>query len=271
MNTKEYIASGILELYVLGALTAEEHAACTSMIESHPEVAEALSKIEADLMQVAESNAPMSLNKDILSGALSEIENSSKKEVKEIPLQANKSATPKGGSNKFLNVALIAASVALLFSLGLNYNFYQNLQETKNQLAELQNQNSVFADDLEIQTTRFEDTKNQLLALSDPNTVKISLNGIEGKEDALATVFWNQETKQTYINVNNLPEPPEGMQYQLWALADGVPIDAGVFDVSKEIQLTKLIDSAQTFAVTLEEAGGKPSPNLEQLFVIGNV
>ena len=97
------------------------------------------------------------------------------------------------------------------------------------------------------------------------------MKGIEGKEDALATVFWNTQTKQTYINVNNLPAPPEGMQYQLWALADGVPIDAGVFDVNGEIQLTKKIESAQTFAVTLEEAGGKPSPNLEQLFVIGNV
>lgn len=124
---------------------------------------------------------------------------------------------------------------------------------------------------MEVQTTKFEQTQEQLLALSDPNTVKVGLEGIDGKEGSLATVFWNKKTKQTYINVSSLPAPPEGMQYQLWALADGVPIDVGVFDVNGEIQLTKKIENAQTFAVTLEEEGGKPTPNLEQLFVIGNV
>lgn len=271
MNIRAYIESGILELYVLGALSAEEQQEVSAMLAKHPELVEELNRIEGDLMQVAESNAPESLNADILSNALESIKATENQAPKVIPLHKKEEVPEAGSSKKFLNYALVAASVALLFSLGLNYNFYTNLQDTKEELADLRNQNSVFANDLEIQTAKFETSKNQLLALSDPNTIKVGLKGIEGKEDALATVFWNTETKQTYINVNNLPEPPEGMQYQLWALADGVPVDAGVFDVNSEIQLTKKIHNAQTFAVTLEEAGGKPSPNLEQLFVIGNV
>lgn len=271
MNIKEYIASGILELYVLGALSSEEQAEVSMLLKQHPELEAEVARIENDFMQVAESAAPEKLNPDILSNALKQINNTDEKETKVVPIHppVEKPAAKQG--NRFLNFSLIAASVALLFSLGLNYKFYSNLQDTRNQLTALQEQNAVFAEDLKVQTTKFEQTQEELLALSNANTLKIRLNGIEGKEDALVTVFWNQETKETYVNVANLPAPPEGMQYQLWALLDGVPIDAGVFELDGKIQHTKPIEGAQTFAITLEEAGGKPSPNLEQLFVIGNV
>lgn len=271
MNVKEYISSGILELYVLGSLSLKEQEEVELMFAKHPELLEEVQRIEADLKVVAESNAPSSLNTTILSGALEQIEGKQASSTVEVPKETKVRKLDSSGNNRLMNFALIAASVALLISLGVNYKFYVDLTETETQLANLRNENSVFAEDLQIQTTRFEETKNQLLALSDPNTKKVGLKGIEGKEGAAATVFWNVETKQTYIAVSNLPEPPEGMQYQLWALADGVPIDAGVFDVNGEIQLTKKIDVAQTFAVTLEEEGGKPTPNLEQLYVIGNV
>lgn len=277
MNIKEYIESGILELYVLGGLSAQEQAEVAALVAKHPELETEVLSIEANLMQVGESNAPKELNLSILENALNSIKNKETKvntNVVSIHKESikNNSANQSGPSNNgFLRIATIAASVALLFSLGINYKLWNNVKDAENQIADLRNQNAVFAEDLKIQTTKFESTLNQLATLSDPNTLKVNLKGIEGKENALATVYWNTESKQTYINVSNLPEAPEGMQYQLWALADGVPVDAGVFDVNNEIQLTKLIQNAQTFAVTLEEAGGKPTPNLEQLFVIGNV
>ena len=271
MNIKEYIESGILELYVLGGLSTEEQSEVTMLLKQHPQLQEEVLRIEGDFMQVAESVAPASLNMDILNKALTQIKNEESKETKVIPISTKTEAKAPSKRKGFLNFALIAASVALLFSLGLNFKFYTNLEDTRNQLTALQDQNSVFADDLKVQTTKFEESQNELFALSNANTIKIRLNGIEGKEDALATVFWNQQTKETFLNVDNLPAPPEGMQYQLWALLDGVPIDAGVFDVNGKIQHTKKIEGAQTFAITLEEVGGKPTPNLEQLFVIGNV
>lgn len=271
MNIKEYIESGILELYVLGGLSAEEQSEVTMLLKKHPELQEELQRIEMDFMHVAEAMSPESLNQDILKNAMSRIDSADLTETKVVPIVPKAEGNVPSKSKGFLNLALIAASVALLFSLGLNFKFYNNLQDTRNQLTALQDQNSVFAEDLKVQTTKFEETQDQLYALSNANTLKIRLNGIEGKEESLATVFWNQETKETYLNVDNLPAPPEGMQYQLWALLDGVPVDAGVFDVNGKIQHTKNIEGAQAFAITLEEAGGKPSPNLEQLFVIGNV
>lgn len=278
MNINEYIESGILELYVLGGLSAEEQAEVATLVAQHPELEAEVISIEANLMQVGESNAPKELNLSILENALSKIEEnkSDKKESNVVSINKTSAKNELQTTNEvpksnFLRIATIAASIALLFSLGFNYKLWTNVKEAQNQIADLRNQNSVFAEDLKVQTTKYDATQNQLATLSNPNTLKVSLKGIEGKENALATVYWNTESKQTYINVNNLPEAPEGMQYQLWALADGVPIDAGVFDVNNEIQVTKAIENAQTFAVTLEEAGGKPSPNLEQLYVIGNV
>ena len=69
-----------------------------------------------------------------------------------------------------------------------------------------------------------------------------------------------------------MPAAPQGMQYQLWAIVDGKPVDAGVFDVATSGLLKmKTLDGAVAFAVTIEPRGGRPSPTLETMQVIGNV
>lgn len=54
--------------------------------------------------------------------------------------------------------------------------------------------------------------------------------------------------------------------------ADGKPVDAGVFDwnVAGLLKMKGLNDAA-AFAVSLEMRGGKPTPSLETMHVIGNV
>ena len=46
MNSKEYIESGILELYVFGKLTDEEMAEVSQMAIQHPEVKDEITAIE---------------------------------------------------------------------------------------------------------------------------------------------------------------------------------------------------------------------------------
>lgn len=78
------------------------------------------------------------------------------------------------------------------------------------------------------------------------------------------------------LNVENLPMPPSGKQYQLWALKDGKPIDAGVFDMIPGTEgdmhmMPVTIADADAFAVTLEKKGGSPSPTLTQLYAMGKI
>ena len=72
--------------------------------------------------------------------------------------------------------------------------------------------------------------------------------------------------------VNKMPQPSQGKQYQLWALVDGKPVDAGMVDANcTTVCKMKNIPKAQAFAITLEKAGGSPSPTMEAMYVFGKV
>ncbi|MES1224123.1 MAG: anti-sigma factor, partial [Bacteroidota bacterium] len=91
---------------------------------------------------------------------------------------------------------------------------------------------------------------------------------------ALAKVYWNKNSQEAFLDVSKLPLPPGDKQYQLWALVDGKPVDAGVFEVGATVtglQKMKMIPAAQAFAVTLEPRGGSVSPTLTAMYVLGNV
>ncbi len=42
-----------------------------------------------------------------------------------------------------------------------------------------------------------------------------------------ATVYWNTVSKDVYVLQNSMPKAPSGKQYQLWAIVNGKPVDAG--------------------------------------------
>ncbi len=90
---------------------------------------------------------------------------------------------------------------------------------------------------------------------------------------SLATVFWNTESKAVYLLVNQLPKPATGKQYQLWAIADGKPVDAGIFELGEGITFIKLktIAKAEAFAITLEKKGGSETPTMDAMYVMGKV
>jgi anti-sigma-K factor RskA len=62
-------------------------------------------------------------------------------------------------------------------------------------------------------------------------------------------------------------------QYQLWAIVDGKPVDAGVFDgnLAGLLKMKNIPIGAVKFAVTVEPRGGKESPTLSTMQVIGDV
>ena len=71
--------------------------------------------------------------------------------------------------------------------------------------------------------------------------------------------------------VKNMPKLPSDKQYQLWALIDGKPKDLGVFDATDEKVILKMKNTqkAQAFAITIENKGGSPSPDLKRLQSMG--
>ena len=82
-----------------------------------------------------------------------------------------------------------------------------------------------------------------------------------------------KKQKKSILSVQDLKELAQENQYQLWAIIDGKPVDAGVFD-NNFTGLLKMKDigaGAATFAVTIEPRGGRQTPTLETMQVAGNV
>jgi anti-sigma-K factor RskA len=100
--------------------------------------------------------------------------------------------------------------------------------------------------------------------------VKVVMTGTENAPQAQASVYWNQSSEEVFVSIQSLKQISQENQYQLWALVDGKPVDAGVFDSQFEGLLKmKNVKGAQAFAVTIEPRGGLPAPTLLTMQVIG--
>ena len=107
--------------------------------------------------------------------------------------------------------------------------------------------------------------------MSDPAIQKISLSATKAGENNLATIFWDSKSKDVYLMLNKLPQAAAGKQYQLWAIVNGKPVDAGMIDACAGLCKMKNIPNASMFAITLEKKGGVASPTMDQMYVAGKV
>jgi anti-sigma-K factor RskA len=195
-------------------------------------------------------------------------------ETKPEPEEKSETATviplEKSSSRWNWRTVSIAASVLLLVSLGLNWLFFQRWQNTEGQLAGIIAERNQLAQERETLQTSLS-SRDQLLAhINDPGSKEIQISGAPLEKEGRATVIWNPESHQVLLANYVLPEPPEGKQYQLWALYGSEPRDAGIFDQDSLQGFMKSIDGAPTaFAISLEKVGGSPSPT--EVWAVGVV
>lgn len=265
MNIEEYIASGILEAYVLGLTSAEESREVERMVAAYPEVKAELEDIRLAIESYSnsfEKQPPAEIKAKVMEAIRSESNG-----AKVIDIRNAGKAHPR------FSAYAAAAAIALLIISGIfNYVLYNRLQRANDQMAAMQETNQRTAKEMEVQLAQMEQLKEEMNIMRDPRNKMIRLKGVDNSSASLATIYWNTASKEVYLDVNSLPEPPKGMQYQLWAIVDGKPVDAGMIDMTKPgIHKMKAFDAAQAFAVTLEKEGGSPTPNLSAMYVIGNV
>jgi anti-sigma-K factor RskA len=163
----------------------------------------------------------------------------------------------------------VAASILLLLSIAANFLLYNQNQEAADQIAELRKAQSLIASKYERLEAKYDGVEEQIANLT--NAKKIYLKGTERFPGSNALVYWNAKNNEVLLDKGALPPPPSGMQYQLWAMKDGTPIDLGVYDWNEPMQSMNPTQAADAFAITLEKEGGVPSPTLERLYVIGHV
>jgi len=158
-----------------------------------------------------------------------------------------------------------------LGSSALNIYFFKQFNNVNDKyVALLSEKNGILADNKTYQTKML-DMYNSMQMMSDPAMLKVSMKGVAGKENNLATVFWDSKSKDVYLLANKLSQPNTDQQYQLWAIVDGKPVDAGLLEDCNGLCKLKNIPAAQAFAITLEKKGGSATPTLTQMYVLGKV
>lgn len=258
MDIQAYIQSGIIESYVLGLADADEVAELLRMSNQYPEVAAAIVQFEAELKQQLENSAPPP-SPALKAALMQELAPEFRKPAVVKPLQS------------WLRYAAAASIILLIGSASLNLYLYNEVNETKGKYqALLVEKNSIIADN-KVYQTKMQDMLNSLQMMNDPAMKKVMMPGVKGKEQMLTTVYWDSRSKDVYVFSNNMPAAPAGFSYQLWAIVDGKPVDAGVMDNCAGLCRMKNIPKAEMFAITLEKAGGSPVPTLTQMLVAGKV
>jgi hypothetical protein len=271
VNKEEYIASGILESYLSGACSEQERKEVECLSKIYPEIKLELDQLEKALENYAMANAK-GVPEDAWDTILSEIAAEEPKEPSPLSVVAESDITSE--SNTFNKVFRIAAVILLLLSTTFAINFYKQSRSLEAQIEDKKDAIVGLEEKINKTTADLEAQNNLLATLALPETQRLVLKGVENKyPESQAYIVYNAEKKQVYIHPGSLPSNPQGMQYQLWGLKDGVPISLGVFDYSTnaDFLVMEQVSGVQAFAVTLEEAGGKPTPNLEELYVIGEL
>lgn len=271
MNYQEYIESGKLDAYVLGYCTPEEALEAECMARVFPEVKQELAAIRAAFESHAMANkvAPPANLKSKIFDAIEQTEPSTNESETKI-VNINK---PHSASNHNLKY-MMAASVALLLLFGYGiFNLYSSNANLSDKLSALQQQQTETENSLAANKSLLTSTQNQLAIVSNPNALPVAMKGLPNSPKSLATVYWNKDTKEIFLSVNSLPVPQPGLQYQLWAIVNGAPVDLGVFNLptgDSLLQKMKSVDNASAFAVTLEKEGGSATPTMDQMYVLGN-
>lgn len=271
MNIEEYISSGILESYILGLASPEEAGILECVMKNSAEVRTAFEEAQKTLEDLATAQAvtpPNDLEVKIWAKIQQEqIAEETKPVLPEKPDHKIGEITQKIYPNKAINWQKYAVAASVLFFVSIIGNFFwiNDISNNKKEIAKLQTEKK--SQDLALQTSQ-----EKLAILSNPNILSVPLKGVEKYPDSKAMVYWDKNSKNVYLNAENLPKAPEGMQYQLWAIVNGKPVSAGMYTSEKDTRTAlSNIPSAQAFAITLEKQGGSAAPTMENMFVIGNI
>lgn len=273
MDIKAYIESGILEQFVLGNTSPEETQQVIELSKKYPEIQSEISSIEEGLISFAVSNAVKPSGK-LKAQILESIEESETK-VSEVKETKTLPMTDLPHKNQNTPRFLMAASLILLgVSIIGNVWLYQKWNNTKTELSSLNLRNNLLVENDKVQQAKYAEIDSKLQLLTNPEVKSVKLKGLPLMPQAFATIYWNTSKKEVYINASQLQALAENEQYQLWAIVDGKPVDAGVF-ATEEVQkgIVKMKDAAnvQAFAITIEKKGGSLAPTLEKMVLMGEV
>ncbi len=284
MNREEYIASGLLESYVLGLTTEAETTQVERALVEIPELRADVDALREDLEAYAltyEQAPPPGLRARVLDAIAAEAQSESSVR----PLSTERPVRPLTSTVETTETAsvrplwgqtwFVAASIGLLaLSVLGNLLLYGRWQNTEDRLELAENQNTQLAQQVDVQRTNLQTVNEEIALLRNPAVQRIDLKAqpnVPASSEAL--VYWNARERTVYLASTQLPAAPAGRQYQLWAIVGGKPVAMGVFDTGTGLRRISNVANAQAFAISLEATGGSTTEKGPQgpIYVLGTV
>jgi anti-sigma-K factor RskA len=274
VNIKDYIESGILEAYVLGALSEQERAQVNADIAMYPELADEVEAIEMAMQLHANETSitPPAFMQDKIWNAIQAQQPAANNVAEEKPAAKVVEFTPPVARPAWQRAAVWAAVMVSVIT-----NFVLLSQRNK-----VQTQNTELAARIE----KLETKDSQMLAkvesydkgmnmIADTGMKTIVMRSAVPGHEMTGMVFWSKAKGETYLAIHNMPMPEKGKQYQLWVIQDGKPVSMGMVDndlvanAGKMIKVPMLVKNGQAFAISLEKEGGNPTPT--EVMVVGAI
>ncbi|WP_162852470.1 anti-sigma factor [Dinghuibacter silviterrae] len=266
MNVQELISSGKLELYVAGTLSEREMGDVAASALEYPEIATEIEKIERAMLDFL---SPVEFN-------MTEREKDSQLGYIFDRIHVH---PPQTGPIRRINRLGIAAAVAgLILTTGLSVWLALRDNNLSREMAALR------ADEqsMSAEKAQYEDhvgkMQEQFTLMRNILTRRVELTAVAGSkitaQDNYMLLYWNPATKKLMLADAHLPALSPDQQYQLWALYNGQPVDAGVFDYKDNtvsVGFQKDVPGAQAFAVTVEPKGGSKTPTLSNLCMMAKL
>eukprot|EP01013_Petalomonas_cantuscygni_P001332 TRINITY_DN11368_c0_g1_i2.p2 TRINITY_DN11368_c0_g1~~TRINITY_DN11368_c0_g1_i2.p2 ORF type:complete len:251 (+),score=16.66 TRINITY_DN11368_c0_g1_i2:1440-2192(+) len=169
----------------------------------------------------------------------------------------------------------VAASVVAVISVSTAIYYANQYFDVEQRFAIALQQNAVLAEEMQTNQVQLKELNSGMEKFISGDFEKILMKGEDFpmQKDAAVDVFWDKDSKEVLLSVNQLASLDPNNDYQLWAIGEEGPIGIGLVDPGKkfDLQIMDIASDAQAFAITIEPKGGSESPTLEKLVVLGEV
>lgn len=260
MNKEQFLESGLLEQYALGLTTEEEATIVEEFMEKYPEIRKEVRELQGALEKyAAQYSTPPP--EDLKERVLNDLDNP-------VAPSRNPGRIDRRNQRLFTSLSLVGF---LLMSVWSIYRG-QEVRQLESEVVSAKMAYQSLKQDCESNKVLLKDQQAQLAFFRSSSTQAIRLQGVALALGTEATVYWNPDTQSAMVNLGNLPPPPPGKVYQLWADVDHVMVSSAVLDhTALDFQKVAFIANAASLNITLEPEGGSKEATVEMLQASGAV
>ena len=160
----------------------------------------------------------------------------------------------------------IGALLVACFLGILSVFFFNQKQQLQQQLTQLETAYTTLEKDCQTKEEVYAAQVQQWNIISDANTQQLFLNGNTKAPTLEVIAYWNESQQQAYLNILQLPPPPTGKCYQLWADVDQEMVSISILPAEAgQLVAIPFKAEAASLNITIEPAGGSTHATVANL------